>query len=67
MQEMEYQSIERLSNGVLEPFMRGQHVVHLIRGIWKRIWNDMDLELACTKIGKGTRSIIRKKKLTPDQ
>ena len=44
--------------------MIGQHIVHLIRGIWNGIWSNMGIKPDYMKRGKGTRGLIRKESNT---
>ena len=50
-------TMERLTNSLLDPFMEGEHVIHLNKGMWNGIWTDMGIE-TYMKIGKGPAGLI---------
>ena len=52
------QTMERLPNSVFEPFMKGEHVVHLRRGFWNEIWSNLSIEPTYMKTAKGPAGLI---------
>ena len=38
--------------------MKGEHVIHLSKGLWNGIWTDMEIETTYMKIGKGPAGLI---------
>ena len=52
------QMMENLPVYVLNPLMKGEHVVRLQEGLWNSIWMDMAIESMYMKIGKGPSGLI---------
>ena len=50
--------MEKLPTSLLDPFMKGQHVIRLQDGRWNGIWTDMSIESTYMKIGKGPSGLI---------
>ena len=50
--------MEKLPNSLLDPFMKGEHVIRLSKGLWNAIWTDMGIETTYMKIGKGPAGLI---------
>ena len=50
-------SMERLGQKELSKFMKGEHVVHHVQGLWK-IWSDMFIETTFMRYGHGPEGII---------
>ena len=50
--------MEKLPNSLLDPFIKGDHVIHLRKGIWNGIWTDMGIETTYMKIGKSPAGLI---------
>ena len=38
--------------------MKGEHVIHLKKGLWNVIWTDMGIETTYMKVGKGPAGLI---------
>ena len=51
-------SMEKLPESVLGPFMKGEHVMRHQPGIWNAIWSDMLIETSYMKVGKGPVGVI---------
>ena len=51
-------SMCRLPKEVLEPFMKGQHVMRHQPGIWNGMWSDMFIESTFMRYGHGPGGII---------
>ena len=51
-------SMESLDSEVLSHFMKGQHVMHHIPGIWNGIWSDMYIETTFMRYGHAPGGII---------
>ena len=51
-------SMEALPQEVLEAFMRGEHVMRHMPGIWNGIWSDMYIETTFMRYGHGQNGII---------
>ncbi|CAH3171358.1 unnamed protein product [Porites lobata] len=50
--------MESLDSEVLSHFMKGQHVMHHIPGIWNGIWSDMYIETTFMRYGHAPGGII---------
>ena len=50
--------MEKLPNSLHDPFMKGEHVIHLSKGLRNGIWMDMGMETTYMKIGKGPAGLI---------
>ena len=50
--------MESLPSDVLEYFMKGDHVMRHVPGIWNGIWSDMYIETTFMRYGHGKRGII---------
>ena len=50
-------SMSRLPSTILDPFLKGQHVLHHREGIWNGIWSDMMTETSYMSFGKGPNGI----------
>ena len=50
--------VEKLPKSLLDPVMKGEHVIHLLEGFWNGIWTDMSIESTYMKIGKGPSGLI---------
>ena len=50
--------MEKLPNSLLDQFMKGEHVIHLSKGLWNGLWTDMGIETTYMKIGKGPAGLI---------
>ena len=51
-------AMESLSEPVLCHFMKGEHVMRHVRGIWNGIWSDMFIETTFMRYGHGKGGII---------
>ncbi|KAG0714324.1 hypothetical protein GWK47_014367 [Chionoecetes opilio] len=51
-------SMETLPTKVLDLFMKGEHVLRHIPGIWNGIWSDMYIEITFMRYGHGKGGII---------
>lgn len=51
-------SMESLGNEEISKFMKGQHVMHHVPGLWNGIWSDMFIETTFMRYGHGPGGII---------
>ena len=51
-------SKESLGQEELSKFMKGEHVMHHVPGLWNGIWSDMFIETTFMRYGHGPRGII---------
>lgn len=51
-------SMESLGNEEIVMFMKGQHVMHHVPGLWNGIWSDMFIETTFMRYGHGPGGII---------
>ena len=51
-------SKESLGKEELSKFMKGEHVMHHVPGLWNGIWSDMFIETTFMRYGHGPRGII---------
>ena len=51
-------TMSRLPATILDPFLKGEHVMHHQQGIWNGIWSDMMIETSYMKFGKGPSGVI---------
>ena len=51
-------SMERLGQEELSKFMKGEHVMHHVPGLWNGIWSDMLIETTFMRYGHGPGGII---------
>ena len=51
-------SVESLQREELSMFMRGEHVMHHVPGLWNGIWSDMYIEMTFMRYGHGPGGII---------
>ena len=54
-----FRSMESLQGEELSMFMRGEHVMHHVPGLWNGIWSDMYIETTFMRYGHGPGGIIR--------
>ena len=52
------QMMQNLPGNVLNPLMKGEHVVRLQDGLWNAIWMDMAIESTYMRMGKGASGLI---------
>ena len=52
------QMMENIPGNVLNPLMKGEHVVRLQNGLWNAIWMDMAIESTYMGMGKGPLGLI---------
>ena len=53
-----FRSMESLQGEELSMFMRGEHVMHHVPGLWIGIWSDMYIETTFMRYGHGPGGII---------
>ena len=51
-------SMESLGQEELSKFMKGEHVMHYVPGLWNGIWSDMFIETTFMRYGHGPGGII---------
>ena len=51
-------SMERLPIDVAQSLLKGEHVIHYNKGIWKEIWSDMSIETTFMRYDHGKREMI---------
>jgi hypothetical protein len=51
-------SMENLPPHILNHFMKGEHVMHHLRGVWNGIWNDMYIKTTFMRYGHSKGGII---------
>ena len=51
-------SMESLGQEELSKFMKGEHVMHHVPGLWNGIWSDMFIETTFMRYGHGPGGII---------
>ena len=50
--------MEAMPNLCRDKFMKGEHAMHHIPGLWNGIWSDMYIETTFMRYGHGKRGII---------
>ena len=51
-------AIENLPNNVLPHFLKGQHLMRHMNGLWNGIWSDMFIESTFMRYGHGRSGIV---------
>ena len=51
-------SMEKLPQHVLDHFLKGEHVMHHLRGLWNGIWSDQFIESTFMRFGHSSGGII---------
>ena len=51
-------SMEKLEGGILDRFMRGEHVTRHQRGLWNGMWTDMYIDTTYMRYGHGPGGIV---------
>ena len=52
------QMMENIPGNVLNPLMKGEHIVRLQDRLWNAIWRDMAIESTYMRMGKGPSGLI---------